>query len=45
MTVAQIIEWTFMDPLETRSGTKCPEEQASPAWLAAPATNAEDTTE
>ena len=44
MTVAQIIEWTFMDPLETRSGARCPEEQAS-LQLAAPAKNVEDTTE
>ena len=37
--------WTFMDPYkpEVRSGAR--EESASPAWLAAPAMNARDTTE
>ena len=31
-------------PLQTRSETRCREESASPAWLAAPAMNACDTT-
>ena len=37
--------WTFMDPCkpEVRPGAR--EESASPAWLAAPAMNARDTTE
>ena len=36
--------WTFTDPCkpEVRPGAR--EESASPAWLAAPATNARDTT-
>ena len=36
--------WTFMDPCkpEVRPGAR--EESASPAWLAAPAMNAHDTT-
>ena len=36
--------WTFTDPCkpEVRSGAR--EELASPAWLAAPAMNARDTT-
>ena len=36
--------WTFMDPCkpEVRLGPR--EESASPAWLAAPAMNARDTT-
>ena len=36
--------WTFMDPCkpEVRPGAR--EESASPAWLAAPAMNARDTT-
>ena len=38
-------QWTFMDPCkpEVRPGAR--EESASPAWLAAPAMNARDTTE
>ena len=37
-------QWTFMDPCkpEVRPGAR--EESASPAWLAAPAMNARDTT-
>ena len=37
--------WTFMDPCkpEVRPGAR--EESVSPAWLAAPAMNARDTTE
>ena len=31
-------------PLQTRGETSCPEESVSPAWLAAPAMNARDTT-
>ena len=38
-------QWTFTDPCkpEVRLGAR--EESASPAWLAAPAMNARDTTE
>ena len=31
-------------PLQSRGETRCREESASPAWLAAPAMNARDTT-
>ena len=37
--------WTFTDPCKPEVRTGAREESASPAWLAAPAMNARDTTE
>ena len=36
--------WDIHGPLQTRGETRCPGKSASPAWLAAPAMNARDTT-
>ena len=36
--------WTFTDPCKPEVGPGAREESASPAWLAAPAMNARDTT-
>ena len=36
--------WTFTDPCKPEVGQGAREESASPAWLAAPAMNAHDTT-
>ena len=40
----RVPRWTFMDPCKPEVRPGAQEESASPAWLAAPAMNARDTT-
>ena len=39
----RVARWTFMDPSEPEVRPGAQEESVSPAWLAAPAMNAPDT--
>ena len=43
-TNSKVQRWTFTDPCKPEVRPDAREESASPAWLAAPAMNARDTT-